>query len=154
MPLSKFKMYHGAVLTEVVRNPEMSLKLIERDSQRHSWGMYAIAAGKKDYILFCKSTAKIFVGRKNYSNFTFSVDDIRRIKEHFNQEILVCLVCHNQHICLLTKAEIEELKILDDNKSCRISVYWKQGTELTVKSTYAELSGKVARSRLKNFVWE
>ena len=47
MSLSKFELYHGAVLTQVVRNPEMSLKLIERDSKKHSWGMYNIAAGRK-----------------------------------------------------------------------------------------------------------
>ena len=93
-------------------------------------------------------------GKNKYSNFTFSPEHIERIKKYFNKEVLICLVCHDQQICLLTKREIQGLKILDKNKSCRLSVYWKEGTELTVKSTYTELGHKVARTRLKKFEWK
>lgn len=154
MGLSKFEMYHGAVLTEVVRNPEMSLKLIERDSEKHSWGMYSIISGNKDYVLFIKSTAQIRKGKKeDSSKFTFSIEDIKRLKNVLGKELIVCLVCHDEHICLLTKNDINDLKILDRDKTCGISVYWKERAELRIKSPFAELGHKVPRNRLKKFEW-
>lgn len=154
MPISKFEMYHGAVLTQVTRHPEMSLKLIERDKEKHSWGMYSISAGKSDYVIFIKSTSKINKGKLNYSNFTFSTQDIDRLKKQTNDNIIICLVCHDEHICCLEKQDIDELRLLDSNKSCRVSVYWKKGSELTVKSAFAELGHKVPRSSLKNYEWK
>jgi len=155
MALSQFELYHGAVLTQIVRNPSnLSLKLIERDSEKHGWGMYAISAGRKDYILVVKSTAKVKEGRKYYCNFTFSVDDINLIKKYKNKELLISLVCHNEHICILPKSDILSLKILESNKTCGVSVYWTSGSELTVKSTFAELDHRIARNALKNFKWK
>ncbi|MFO7970980.1 MAG: hypothetical protein R6U40_04435 [Desulfobacterales bacterium] len=143
-----------APLTQVTRHPEMSLKLIERDKEKHSWGMYSVSAGKSDYVIFIKSTSKINRGKQNYSNFTFSTQDIGKLKKQTNDKILICLVCHDEHICCIEKKEIDELKLLNSNKPCRISVYWKKGSELTVKSTFAELSQKVPRKRLKNYEWK
>ena len=155
MALSQFELYHGAVLTQIVRNPgNLSLKLIERDSEKHGWGMYAIGAGKKDYILVVKSTAKVIEGRKNYCNFTFSTEDLNLIKKYKNKELLIALVCHNKHICLLTKKDVLSLKILDSIKTCRVSAYWTKGSELTVKSTFDELNYKITRNALKNFKWK
>jgi hypothetical protein len=54
MAISDFEMYHGAVLTQIVRNPDVSLKLIERDSKKYAWGMYGVSSGKKDYVIFVK----------------------------------------------------------------------------------------------------
>lgn len=156
MPISKFEMYHGAVLTAIVRNPEISLKLIERDSEKHSWGMYSISSGRKDYVLLIKSTSKISDAKRTqekYSNFTFSQEDIERLKKYADKEILVCLVCHDQHVCLLNKEEINELDILNSSKTCRISAYWRAGSELRVNSTFAQLGHKVPRNSLKNFDW-
>lgn len=157
MGISPFEMYHGAVLTEVVRNPEISLKLIERDSEKHSWGMYSIASGRSDYVLFIKSTSKInFAKRKEeyYSNFTFSLEHIGRFKKYSNKVMLLCLVCYDQNICLLTKTDIDELKLLESKKACRISVYWNPGSGLRIASSLAKLSHKVARNKLKNYDWK
>lgn len=154
MALSQFELYHGAVLTQLVRNPsDVSLKLIERDSEKHGWGMYVIGAGRKDYILVVKSSAKITEGRKKYCNFTFSVHDINVINKYKNKELLISLVCHNEHICLLRKSDIFSLQILESNKPCGVSVHWTRGSELTVKSKYAELDHKIARNALKKFKW-
>ena len=154
MSISKFEMYHGAVLSQVTRNPEMSLKLIERDKEKQSWGMYCVIAGKSDYILFIKSTSKINDGKKfTYSNLTFSTNNLERLKKYTSKEIIICLVCHDELICYLTKSDINELKLLDSCKSCRVTVYWNKGTGLTVGSTFAKLTHKISRSRLKNFEW-
>lgn len=157
MSISRFEMYHGSVLTQIVRNPKISLKLIERDSAKHSWGMYSIASGSKDYVIFIKSTSNIDKAKRtqeDYSGFTFALEHIERLKKHLDKSLLVCLVCHDQIICLLTKSDIEELKLLESKKSCRIAVYWKSGSELRIQSPFAELSHKVARNRLKNYDWE
>ncbi len=157
MGISKFEMYHGAVLTQIVRNPEISLKLIERDSAKHSWGMYTISSGRKDYVILIKSTAKIDKAKRTkeyYSGFNFALEHINKLNKHLDKMLLVCLVCHDQNICLLTKDDIQELKLLESKKSCRIAVYWKSGSELRVTSPFAELSHKVARNRLKNYNWE
>lgn len=157
MGISRFEMYHGAVLTQIVRNPEISLKLIERDSAKHGWGMYSIASGSKDYVIFIKSTSKIYKAKRtqeDYSGFTFAVEHIDKLKQHLDKNLLVCLVCYDQNICLLTQSDIEELKLLDSKKSCRIAVYWKYGLELRVISPFTELSHRVARNRLKNYDWE
>ena len=120
--------------------------------------MYNILSGKKDYVVFIKSTAKINYAKRtkeNYSNFTFSQEDIERLKVYIDgKDILLCLVCHDQHICLLTKEDVNELKILDSNKPCRITAYWKTGSELRLESTFAKLRYKIPRSRLKMFAWE
>jgi hypothetical protein len=90
MLISRFEMYHGAVLTAIVRNPEISLKLIERDSEKHSWGMYNILSGRKDYVVLIKSTAKISDAKRKqekYSNFTFSQEDIGRLNKYKDKDI-------------------------------------------------------------------
>ena len=155
MGLSEFELYHGAVLTQIVRNPSgVSLKLIERDSEKYGWGMYKIGAGTKDHILVVKSTTKVTKGRKNYCNFTFSIGDINLIKKYESKDLLIALVCHDNHICLLTKSDVISLKILESDKPCRISVYCTKGSQLAVKSTFAEIDHKIGRNSLKSFQWK
>lgn len=157
MSLKNYELYHGAVLTQVVRNPDVSLKLIERDNEKLGWGMYRIITDKNDCILFIKSTSrKPNKGRNNieYSNFTFSPDDIVRLNSNFDKDLLLCLVCCDNHICLLTKDDIIELKIPESKKTCGVTVSWTKGSSLTVKSKLAKLERKIARNALKNYEWE
>jgi hypothetical protein len=156
MALSNFELYHGAVLTQIVRNPsDVSLKLIERDSEKHGWGMYSIAAGSRDYILVVKSTSRIARGRKfHYCNFTFSSTDIARIDKYETKNLLIALVCKKELIGFLVKPEIDTLKILKKKKSCRVSVYWTKGSQLTVKSSFGEVPHKISRHALKHFKWD
>ena len=154
MALSHFELYHGAVLSQVIRNPEITVKLFER-SPDQGWAAYSVSDNAKDYLLYIKYTSRVTSGRrKSRCNFTFSVDDINRLKEKENKEILVCLVCGDREICLLDKKDLDELEILKHNKTCGVSVSWTKGSGLTVKSGRKELSHKVARNRLKNFPWK
>jgi len=61
MPTSKFELYHGAVLTQVVRNPGLSLKLFERTGE-HGWGEYEVSDNHQVYRLFIKTTTQVTKG--------------------------------------------------------------------------------------------
>ncbi len=155
MSIAKYELYHGAVLTQIVRNPKkLSLKLIERNKDEHGWAMYSISAGKEDYILFVKTTGKITQGRKDrYCNFTFSLGDIELLNRYKDKKLLVVLVCGEEQICLLTRKEVAFLRILESSKSCNVTVSWSRGSQLSVKSSYARLGYKIARSALRNYQW-
>jgi hypothetical protein len=144
--------YHGAVLYHVLNNPDFSIKLIERDKKEHGSGMYMVT-GKKDYVLFIKPRSQIQGTDPLYCSFSFLPGQIDRLRRYRDKELLVCLVCHDAHICALTRRDIESLGLLRNNGSCGVTVYWHSGSELTVKSKYSELPWKIPRSRLKTFDW-
>ncbi len=157
MGLHKYEMYHGAALLQMVRKPEFSLKIVETNNREDGWGTYKVYSDSKDYVLFVKSTSYIHTGpyAAYYSQFTFSMDDIQRMRKFTekNRNVLVCLVCDHEHICLLNADEVKELQILKDTQQCNVKVSWRKGTELDVKSRYGGLNHKVPRSRLKMFEW-
>lgn len=154
MALSKFELYHGAVLSQVVRNPGLSLKLFER-TEEHGWGEYEVSDNHHSYRLFIKSTSQVKAGRKgrNYSNFTFSLNDIEKLRG-VSGNVILCLVCGDKEICTLEWEDITALGLLRNLEVCNVIVSWFRGTELQVKSKYVELEYKIPRSRLRNFSWE
>ena len=153
MSLSQFELYHGAVLAQVIRNPDITLKLFERNTDQ-GWASYYVTDNTTDYLLYIKYTSRVTFGiRKKRCNFTFSLEDIQRLKRERDRGILLCLVCDSEEVCLLDKDDIDELGILEKGKACGISVSWTKGSSLTVKSGGRELNKKVARNRLKEFPW-
>jgi hypothetical protein len=152
MALSEKEKYHGAVLYQVVTNPDFSLKLIKRDKKEHGYGIYEVDSDSGNHILFIKCSSRVRGKKRLYCNFTFSSTDIGQIQKYLNnnsQELLVCLVCHDKHICALTQSDVEKLNLTPTNGSCRVSVYWEKNSELTVKSKHSELSHKVPRKKLQ-----
>jgi hypothetical protein len=145
--------YHGAVLYHVLNNPDFSIKLIERDKKEHGSGMYEVTGNTKEYVLFIKPRSQIRGSDPLYCSFSFLPSQIDRLRRYQDKELLVCLVCHDTHICALTHQDIKGLKLLRSNGSCGVTVYWRKGSELTVKSKYAKLPYKIPRNRLKNFDW-
>jgi len=156
MSISNIELYHGAVLTQIIRNPDISIKLFERNSEE-GWGAYYVFDNLKQYLIYIKYTTNVSIGKKKKrSTFTFSPEDIVRIKRHLGErEIMVCLVCGAEEICLLDERDLDELELLDNHSSfVAVSVSWEKGTSLSVKSRGRELSHKVPRNRLKNFAWK
>jgi len=153
MSLSKFELYHGAVLSQVVRNPGLNLKLFERTDE-HGWGEYEVSDNHHTYRLFIKATSQVKKGRKSrcYSNFTFSVSDVERIRS-ISGNVLICLVCGDQEICTLEWEDMDTLQIMRNREVCNVTVSWSSGTELNVKSKFAELPYKVPRNKLKTYSW-
>ncbi len=152
MALSTKEMYHGAVLYQVVSNPEFSLKLIERDKNKHGSGMYEVTTNTKCYVLFIKYRSQTRLG-VSCCDFSFLPTHIDSLRRYHGKELLVCLVCHNNHICVLTRRDIDELRLLQSNDSCGVTVHWQRGSELTVRSKHSELPWKIPRNRLKTFPW-
>lgn len=145
--------YHGAVLYYVLNNPAYSIKLIERDKSEHGSGMYEVTGSTKDYVLFIKPRSQIQGTDPLYCAFSFLPSQIERLRRYRDKELLVCLVCHDSHVCALTRRDIEALGLLRNNGSCGVTVYWRKGSELTVRSKYSELPWKIPRNRLKTFAW-
>jgi len=176
MAISKKEMYHGAVLYQVVGNPDFSLKLIERDKEEHGYGMYEVTTNTNEYVIFIKyrnqtlgagstnvnsffddgnrRNVRIPEDGRSYCTFSFLPRDIKRLNTYKDKNLLICLVCHNKHICALTQEDIEELKLLQNNGSCNVTVSWQKNSELKVKSKYSELRRTIPRNRLKNFPWD
>lgn len=151
MALSKFELYHGAVLSQMVRSKGISLKLFERNEQ-HGWGEYEVSDNHFSYRVIIKATATVKKTRKGFSaNFTFSAEDINRIRSVGS--ILVCLVCADQEICTLEMEDIQALGLLRKVASCNVIVSWEKGTALHVKSKLETLGYTIPRNRLKTYSW-
>jgi hypothetical protein len=152
MAISKKEMYHGAVLYQVVSNPNFSLKLIERDKDEHGSGMYEVTTNTMEYVLLIKYRSQMRLS-KTCCDFTFLPTHIKSLRRYPDKELLVCLVCHDNHICALTRKDIDELKLLQSSNACAVTVSWQKNSELTVRSRYSELPWKIPRNRLKTFPW-
>lgn len=151
--LKDFELYHGAVIIQILRNPGKSIKLFEKTPE-YSWGEYEIADNLSNYKLFIKSTSNIITRKDNYrATFTFSDEDIKRLRDICETNVLICLVCEKHVICTLTWEEIDELGFLRCKEQCSISVSWSKGSSLCVKCKGVELSHKIARNRLEKFEW-
>jgi hypothetical protein len=153
MAINNKEMYHGSVLYHVLNNPDFSIKLIERDKKEHGPGMYEVTGNTKDYVLFIKSRSQIQGTNPLYCAFSFLPNQIDRLRRYKDKELLVCLVCHDSHICALTRREIDELRLLQSSDACNVTVYWQKGSELKVKSKYSTLPWRIPRNRLKTFDW-
>ncbi|MCK4798737.1 MAG: hypothetical protein KAT05_15275 [Spirochaetes bacterium] len=152
MALSKFELYHGTVLSQIVRSRGISLKLFERHEQ-HGWGEYEVSDNHFSYRVIIKSSATVRTTRKGFAaNFTFSAEDINRIR-NVPGSILVCLVCADQEICTLEMEDVHALGLLRKAEACNVIVTWSKGTALHVKSKLEKLNYTIPRNRLKTFSW-
>lgn len=155
MSLSRFELYHGAVLSQIIRNERASIKLVEKEGDQ-DWSAYEVSDNKRDYAIYVKSTDKITKSRggERRANFTFSSNDVKSILAHSKEkEIMICLVCSDQEICTLLQDDIKELSFNDEVDSHGVSVSWSKGSGLEVKSNKKSLPRKIPRARLKNYEW-
>lgn len=156
MAVSKFELYHGIVLAQMVRHPKINVKLISRDENQH-WAFYDVMDNQDEYVVYMKYASKpANVESKRRYNFTFTPQDISRIKQEMqgNKKILVCLVCGNEEVCLLMKEDLDELELWGIENNRNLAVTWVKNSKLTVKSGGRELSHKIARDRLRSFKWK
>jgi len=154
MSLAQFELYHGAVLSQIVGNPKINVKLFERNSD-HGWGAYEVTDNATTYRVIIKSTSQIRKGRRGgcACAFTFSEADIERLRA-IHTNVLVCLVCSDEEICTLTIEDIDALRISMEKSACSVSVTWARDTGLHVKCRGIELGRVIPRNRLKNFEWK
>ncbi len=154
MSISAFEMYHGIVLSQVVRNTKTSLKLIEKKEDQ-AWGAYKVMDNVNEYLLYVKYSSKdTNTEKRKRFNFTFTPEDMKRIERDRKDHVLVCLVCGREEVCVLTEKDLDELELWNIDKTRNVSVYWVKGSSLSVRSKGRDLPYKIPRNRLRNFEWK
>lgn len=155
MPISKFELYHGVVLCQIIRSPKVSVKLLEK-SATFEWSAYEISDNQVTYKVFVKSTALVRVGRKNkhYSSFTFTESDIVKLRQiESDKNLLICLVCANQEVCTLEWQDIDLMRLLFEKQVTNVIVSWQKNTRLHVKCRGKLLNYTIPRNRLELYEW-
>ncbi len=155
MSISKFELYHGVVLCQIIRSPRVSVKLLEKSST-FEWSAYEISDNQITYKVFVKSTSNVRVGRKgrHYSSFTFTVSDISKLRQiETGKNLLICLVCADQEVCTLEWQDIDLMRLLFEKQVTSVIVSWNKNTRLHVKCRGKHLGYTVPRNRLALYNW-
>jgi len=157
MSLSKFELYHGAVLLQIIRNPAVNIKLIDK-SDDLEWSSYEVISKNTTHKVFVKSTSKVSISKSKspyyYAGFSFSISDINRLRKiNEDRNLLICLVCADKEICTLNWSDIDELRLLFIKESASIRISWTNGSRLRIKCRGKELESTVPRNRLKMYNW-
>jgi hypothetical protein len=153
MPIQEFELYHGAVLTKVMRtDPMPTLRLIEKD-QSDAWGSYRV---NDAVILHIKHatvarTLKRAPGVRKWT-FTFPPAEVAALAR--DSQVYVALVCGRSdgrtkgEICLLKPDEVLQLLDASGSTAQTITVESEPAKELRAHSTRDECDLKVPRNRI------
>ncbi len=155
MAISKFELYHGAVLCQIIRSTLVNVKLLEK-SDDFEWSAYEITDNHITHKIFVKSTSGVRIGRKgrHYSSFTFTESDIVKLREiQTDKNLLICLVCADQEVCTLEWHDIDLMRLLFDKEVASVIVSWNSNTRLHVKCRGTTLGYTIPRNRLKLYNW-
>lgn len=155
MPISKFELYHGVVLCQMIRSPRISVKLLEK-SNNFDWSAYEISDNQITHKVFVKSTSNVRIGRKNrhYASFTFSDSDITKLRQiETDKNLLICLVCANQEVCTLEWHDVDLMRLLFEKGVASVIVSWNNNTRLRVKCRGKLLNYTIPRNRLELYNW-
>lgn len=155
MALSKFELYHGVVLSQIIRSPRISVKMLEK-SDDFEWSAYEITDNSITHKVFVKSTSIVRLGRKekHYSSFTFSEADIIKLREiDTGKNLLVCLVCADNEVCTLEWEDIDNMRLLFEKDVASVIISWRINSRLHVKCRGKVLDYTIPRNRLKIFSW-
>lgn len=140
--LKECNFYHGAIIAHLLNqeNP-LNLRLLEKEEDDR--GVYRVSSNEKDYVLFCRYSAKPVKNNKRNSKewqFTFTQTDVERLKKYLLQDtkfflILVCvaktITAHVNEAYVLDKEKIEQLMVLNTPKRNQaIRVRYETGKSL------------------------
>lgn len=153
MALKEFELFHGSVLTQLVRRgSKVTLSLVETD--RDSWAIYRV----NDIDFFIKHSAspraltlQRHKGGKSWV-FSFAGKQLTQVKNKKPHVVLVCgsktKTDHNTGICFLTKEQMKEL-LADGAQS--ITVRLVPGSRFRVRSSAVSRELIIPRSALERF---
>jgi hypothetical protein len=153
MPVREFELFHGAVLTKIVRSDRpMTLRMIETNPGE-SWSAYTVN-GQVTLILKHSTTPRPLKRERGSSRwqFTLSAEQIRQLS---GANSWLCLVCGSPRIgkkapmevCLLNSNDIERLVDKSSRVQQSILVKYLPGKSLRVSSPKCE-EFVVPRNRL------
>ena len=155
MPIANFEKYHGPVLAQIVRSPKINLKLLER-REGYEWGVYEVIDNQAVHRIFVKYREQVRSGIKGKKSctFIFPESDIKHLREiDSTKNLLICLVCGDQEICVLEWSEIDNSRLLLEKTAASVTVSWITGSSLHIRCRNKKLGSSIPRNRLKEYNW-
>ena len=153
--VAEFHLFHGAVLTALVRRDQpLSLSMIET-KPKESWSTYRINDAV-NLVVKHTTTRNVQKRSKAYAwTFTFSPAQIKQVREGSAWAALVCGATKvddkDMEICLLEPKQIAKLLDLTAQTQQVISVRAEEGNSLRAYSGRHPEELIVARNRLSNW---
>jgi len=153
--VQQFELFHGIVLTKLVRNPkQITLRMIETNVKA-AWALYTI---NTDVLLYVKSSKKPRRSKKNRGvriwQFTFSPDDLAKLGKQ-NGATHAALVCGTDkvtdkcmQVCLIEPSELAEMIDIKAAQQQWIRVTYIPAKKLRVTGTISTADCLIKRSRL------
>lgn len=109
MPIREFELYHGVVLTKIVRRGVDSLSLIERGGN-DAWAAYKINADCVVYVKHASTDSGITKDGAVRYQFTFDVPHINRLRGYETEFGSDCthvgLVCANSEVAFFSVSDL------------------------------------------------
>lgn len=149
MSLKEFELFHGSVLTKLVRrDDDVTLSLVETD--RNTWAMYRV----NDADFFIKHSAKPRLLKTGKSwVFSFAGKQLAQVRDKKPHVALVCgggvKTSADSGICFLTVEQMDEL--LADGKQTTITVRLEPGRRFRVSSGATDQPLIIPRTALETF---
>ncbi len=136
MSIKDFEMYHGIVLTKMVRSDHpVSLRMIETNKDE-AWAAYRINDAATLYIKYRTKGRKTKRTRGLSWVFVFSEDEIREIaKLNKSKPVYFALVCVNKSpiaVCFLEPTDIAKCIDLKAQSAQNITVLYQRRKSLRV----------------------
>lgn len=161
MTIKQFELYHGAVLTALVRSDRpVTLRMIEtRPSE--AWAVYTLNDEVELYVKYSTAVRSLTTKPGAFSwTFVFGSDEVARLSElSTEREVYAALVCARRaisqekgmHVCLLHPEELARLIDLNDHSSQSTTVRYIPRKKLRLFSGH-RVELRVAQSALAR--WE
>lgn len=134
MAIKDFELFHGIVLTKLVRSDHpISLRMIETNKDQ-AWSAYRVNDASFLYIKYRTRARKTKRPKGLAWVFIFSEDELEQIsnlkKQHPIFLALVCVDKKPNSVCLLEPSEIERCINLDFKGSQNITVLYQRNKNL------------------------
>ncbi len=161
MAIKQFELYHGAVLTALVRSDRpVTLRMIEtRPSE--AWAVYTLNDEVDLYVKYSTAVRGLKTRKGAFSwTFPFGPEEVARLSElSTERDVYAALVCarraisrgKDMHICLLHPEELTRLIDFDDHSSQSTTVRYIPRKKLRLFSRH-KVELRVAQSALAR--WE
>jgi hypothetical protein len=155
MPIREFELFHGAVLTKLVRGDRaLTLRMIET-RPTDAWSTYRV--NDQVNVLLKHSLSPRIARRENATawQFVFSRDQMRQLRTANTWAALVCgsktVGRSDMEICLLDPTQLEEVLDLASDDQQSVTVKRIEGKSLRVSSPQVRKELVVPRSRADNW---
>jgi hypothetical protein len=134
MKIQEQDLYHGAALTQIVEHK--SFTALNRASSKY--GHYIVNADRHVFVKYRKTSRSPW-------QHTFSAEEVKALAKAIesSDKVWLCLVCGNQTICALGKAEIQTVLDLSANNQQWVRVEVPAGGSCSVSGSHGSLKRKV-----------